>query len=198
MNNEEKKLPADKPEKDPYKDDITSHEYDGIKELNNKAPAWIVIMFLATIAFAGIYAIRYLGYPENNMDQTSEYERNMAKAEAEKQVLLKARGESDMNLEDMVAEGGKLFLEKGCIACHGQNGEGNAVGPNLTDNYWLHGCSEQNIIKIITNGVPEKGMTPYKTMMSANQIKKLTAYVQTSLVGSNPENGKDPQGEECK
>lgn len=181
-----------------YEDDITSHEYDGIKELDNKAPAWIVIIFLVTIGFSGIYAIRYFGHPDNKMDQASEYDRKSAEFDAEKNALLAASGAIDMNLEEMIEEGAKLYNEKGCIVCHGLNGEGNAVGPNLTDNYWINGCSEEDIIKIITEGKPEKGMTPYKTMMSANQIKKLTAYIQNSLVGAEPDNGKDAQGEECQ
>lgn len=181
-----------------YEDDITSHDYDGIKELDNKAPVWIVILFLVTIAFAGIYTIRYFGHPNNKMDQTSEYKRKSAEFDAKKQAMLKESGTIDLNIDEMIAEGGKLYTDKGCIACHGLNGEGNAVGPNLTDNYWLNGCSEEDIIKIIADGKPEKGMTPYKTMMSANQIKKLTAYIQNSLVGSTPENPKEAQGEECQ
>jgi len=178
-------------------DDLASHDYDGIKELNNYAPIWIIILFLGSIAFSGIYAIHYFGHPNNEMDQASEYNKKSAAFDA-KLKAIQPQVEENMNMEAILAEGAELFTNKGCIACHGIHGEGNAIGPNLTDNFWLNGCSQEDIIQVITEGKPQKGMTPYKTMMSASQIKKLSTYIQNSLIGSNPENEKAPQGEECK
>ncbi len=183
---------------DQFDDDISSHDYDGIKELNNKAPVWIVLIFLLSIGFSGIYAIRYFGHPNNNMDQVSEYNKSVVAFEEENRAKQNNNAGNKQNLDEIIAEGSKLFTEKGCIACHGMNGEGNSIGPNLTDNYWLNGCSEEDIIKVITEGRPEKGMTPYKAMMSGRQIKNLSVFISESLIGSNPDNGKTPQGEECK
>jgi len=183
---------------DLHEDDHASHDFDGIKELNNKAPLWIVIVFILTIGFAGIYAIQYFGHPDNGMDQTSEYNRKVAAfAEEKKTMQGTSAGTDSISLEEMTAAGEKLFLEKGCIACHGMKGEGNQIGPNLTDNFWINGCKPEEVIHTITEGRPEKGMTPYKAMMSENQIKNLSAYILHSLVGSNPENGKTAQGVEC-
>lgn len=181
-----------------HQDNHEEHNFDGITELNNRAPAWIIIIFLITIGFSGIYAIRYFGHPDNKMDQTSEYERKVAAFEAKKKEMqLAAQGGKVLDMDEMIADGAKQYLEKGCIACHGMNGEGNNIGPNLSDNYWLNGCSEEEVILIITNGKPEKGMTPYKAMMSEAQIKNVSLYILNSLVGSNPENAKDAQGEVC-
>ncbi len=180
--------------------DIMDHDYDGIKELNNPSPYWIIALFFVTIGFAMFYAVYYFGYPDNGRNQTSEYVRKSAAFDARMQeqqaAIAGATGEKD--LSEIIAEGEKLFAEKGCVACHGMKGEGNPIGPNLTDHYWIHGCSEEDVIKIITDGMPEKGMTPYKSMMSANQIKSLSVFIREKLVDSNPENAKDPQGEECK
>jgi cytochrome c oxidase cbb3-type subunit 3 len=132
------------------------------------------------------------------MDQTSEYNRKVAEYEASKKLLQNELSAGDgMNMDEMIAAGATLYAEKGCIACHGMKGEGNQIGPNLTDNFWLNGCSTDDLIKIITEGKPEKGMTPYKTMMSENQIKNVSTYILHALVGSNPDNGKAAQGEEC-
>ncbi len=182
---------------DQFDDDISSHDYDGIKELNNKAPVWIVLIFLLSIGFSGIYAIHYFGHPNNNMDQISEYNKSVADFEQKKQAMQNSNKGNELSMDEIIAEGAKLYMEKGCLACHGVNGEGNAIGPNLTDNYWLNGCLEEDIINIITEGRAEKGMTPYKSMMSARQIKNLSVFISKSLVGSNPKNGKDAQGEEC-
>jgi len=172
---------------------------DGIKELNNPAPNWIIFVFLLTYGFSLFYAIHYFGYPNNGNDQATEYKDKMAAVETEKkQVQADSNGGVVLSKEEILAEGAKLFMQKGCIACHGMKGEGNKIGPNLTDNYWLNGCSQESVIKMVTEGKPEKGMTPFKTMMTPEQIKTVSLYVMQGLVGSNPENAKAPQGVECK
>jgi len=83
-----------------------------------------------------------------------------------------------------------------CFACHGMNGEGNAIGPNMTDEYYLHGCKIQDVVNVIKNGVPAKGMTPYKAQLSDEKIMKVASYI-LSLRGTKPANAKAPQGEKC-
>ena len=171
-----------------------THEYDGIKELNNPAPYWVLILFFVSIMFAGMYAIKYFGYPDNGMDQESEYKT----AVAAHQMQSKTGGSTNALSEvEMIAEGKKLFNEKGCIACHGANGEGNAVGPNLCDKAWIHGCTFENIHTIISEGKPEKGMTPFKSMLSGNQIDQITTFILKSLHGTTPANAKAAQGTAC-
>ena len=178
----------------------SSHFYDGIEELNNPSPKWIILIFLVTIAFALIYAVHYFGYPGNKKDQVSEYERKTAAFEEKKAAMKQTNAANSVQMDEseILAAGASLYAEKGCIACHGMNGEGNNIGPNLTDEFWLNGCSEDEVIKIITEGKPEKGMTPYKSMMSEDQINHLSKYILSSLVGSNPANAKALQGEECE
>lgn len=174
-----------------------SHEYDGIKELNNPAPNWILYVLMGSIFFSLIYVIHYFGYPDNKMDQVSEYDKKVT--EFKEQIAQNNPGATiELSMEEAIAEGSKLYAEKGCLACHGMQGEGNAIGPNLTDNYWLNGCSMEDVIKIITEGNPTKGMTAYKSMMTEGQIKNLSVYILNSMTGSSPPNGKAAQGEECK
>ena len=128
---------------------------DGIKELNNPAPNWIIFVFLLTYGFSLFYAIHYFGYPNNGNDQTTEYKNKMVAVETEKkQLQAESNGGVVMTKEEIIAEGAKLFLQKGCIACHGLKGEGNQIGPNLTDNFWINGCSEESVIKMVTEGKP--------------------------------------------
>lgn len=89
------------------------------------------------------------------------------------------------------SEGKKVFKQN-CVACHGQKGEG-IVGPNLTDDYWIHGNKLSDVVKVITNGVPAKGMMAWKPQLSTAQIQAVASYV-LSLKGSAPTNGKAPQG----
>lgn len=91
-----------------------------------------------------------------------------------------------------VGAGMKIFQEK-CTACHGAEG-GGAVGPNLTDDFWLHGGSVQDVFKVIKYGVPEKGMISWEKQLSPTDIQKVASFV-LSLKGTKPANAKEPQGE---
>jgi len=177
-------------------DSITEHEYDGIKELDNPPPRWIMLMFYITIGWAILYAA-YFFWLKQGDNQTEEY--------AKKSVLhdekynIKTVSTDDMVAftdEASLAEGKEVFTSMGCIACHGMNLEGNAIGPNLTDNYWIHGCSIQQVFNVIKNGEPTKGMTAFKGQISDEKIQKVASYV-LSMTGSNPANAKAAQGEEC-
>ena len=176
------------------------HDFDGIKELNNGAPMWIIILFIVTIAFSLLYVVHYFGYPNNGKDQTSEYDSLVVQSQREIAVLQKQSSSSGskMTLAQKNEKGAKLFSEKGCIACHGTKGEGNNIGPNLTDNSWIHGCSQTDIEKIISEGNPAKGMLSFKSSLSNDEIAMLATFIKSKLVGSNPSNAKAAQGVECK
>lgn len=112
-------------------------------------------------------------------------------------IVNKPSGEMNMPVGDDVEAGKALFTAKACFACHGMNGEGNALGPNMTDNFAKHGCSEEEMTKVIAKGVPGTAMVPYEAQLKPEEIKQLVAYI-ISLKGSNPANAKAAEGNECK
>jgi len=87
---------------------------------------------------------------------------------------------------------GKVIFSTNCAICHGDKGQGN-IGPNLTDEYWLHGGRYPQIFKTIFNGVPDKGMLSWKKTLKPEDIRKVASFVY-SLKGSNPPTPKAPQG----
>lgn len=87
---------------------------------------------------------------------------------------------------------GQSIFNAYCTACHGASGEG-VIGPNLTDEYWLHGGKDLNIVKTIVNGVPSKGMMAWKYQLSPTEIGQIVAYLK-SIKGSSPKNAKISQG----
>lgn len=182
-----------------FDNDEQTHEYDGIKELNNPPPAWIIIIFLVTIGFSLLYAVHYFSYPDNEMDQDSLYAKKTAAFDEEikKRKSDKTGKEPVLTEEEIALAGQKLYAEQGCLACHGKNGEGNNIGPNLADHYWIHGCSEEEVSKIIREGNPMKGMTAFGDKMTEEQINSVTKYILLKLTDSNPENAKGPEGEAC-
>ena len=88
---------------------------------------------------------------------------------------------------------GKDVFQTNCAVCHLSQGQG-LVGPNLTDEYWIHGGSYADIVRIVTEGVPAKGMISWKTQISKQQIFEVSSYIMT-LKGTNPPNPKAPEGE---
>lgn len=176
------------------------HDYDGIRELNNVTPPWFLFGFALSILFAIGYMWRYHVVQSAPL-QIEEFRNEMAAAEEAKDAFLKKQSNNvDENSVKMlgdadIAAGKKLFAAS-CVACHAANGASipGGVGPNLTDNYWIHGGQIQDVFKTIKYGYPDKGMKSWKDDFSPNQIAQLASYVE-SLKGTNIAGGKEPQGE---
>ena len=174
------------------------HDYDGIRELDNNLPPWWLYGFYVCIIFSGIYLYRF-HVSHSAPSSREEFETAMANAEIEKEAYLKsAANKVDENtvtlLTDATALGeGKKIFSSSCAPCHGAEGQG-VVGPNLTDDYWLHKGSVKDVFKTIKYGVPEKGMKSWKDDFSPVQLAQITSYIK-SLHGTKPANAKEPQGE---
>jgi cytochrome c oxidase cbb3-type subunit III len=187
-----KAVPVEKEE-----DILLDHDYDGIKELDNALPPWWKYGFYFTIVVGALYLLRYHVW-KTGPDPQQEYDQEMRVAAAQVEEYRKKSGdmgdEKTVTMADAtgIAEGDKIF-HANCFACHGAKGEGG-VGPNLTDDYWLHGGTINAIFKTIKFGVPEKGMQAWEKTYSPAQIKNLASYIKT-LAGTNPPNAKTPQGD---
>lgn len=178
-------------------DVLLDHDYDGIKELDNALPPWWKYGFYFTIVVAFIYVGHYhvFGTGMNpEQEYAAEMEAGKRTEEAYKAKTKSLVDENNVVMSDAagIADGEKLFKQS-CIACHGGSGEGG-IGPNLTDDYWLHGGSMNDIYKTIKLGYPDKGMQAWESMMSPVQMKDLSSYVK-SLKGTKPANAKAPQGD---
>lgn len=173
------------------------HEYDGIRELDNKIPVWWQVGFALCILFGVVYLYRMF-VAETLPDQIVELNEANKFAAIEHEAYLKNAADNvDENTVKMldaagIESGGALFA-KNCVACHGDKGQGG-VGPNLTDDYWLHGGDIKHVFHTVTFGWPEKGMKPWKDDFSPAQIAQLASYVK-SLKGTHPPSPKEPQGE---
>ncbi len=186
--------------KDPSSDPLTDHDYDGIKEYDNPLPTWWLAIFQLTIIFGFLYFIHY----QFGGGPTLTQELDVAMKSIEKAAAQHAPAETET--ENMLTTamkdpkalelGATVFTAK-CASCHGPQ-LGGLIGPNLTDNFWLHGKGTRlDIVKVIRKGVPEKGMPPWESLLSKEEVYGLTAYI-ISKKGSNPANPKAPQGEEVK
>lgn len=174
------------------------HDYDGIRELNNPTPPWWKWGFLFTVAFGIVYAWRteVSHAAPNQLQELAAAEEKAAVAKEE--YLKKAANNIDENnvtqLTDPadLAVGQKIFIAS-CAPCHGPQGQG-VVGPNLTDDFWLHGGKINDVFKTIKYGVAEKGMKAWQEDFSPKQLAQIASYVK-SIHGTNPSNPKEPQGQ---
>ncbi|WP_073094188.1 cbb3-type cytochrome c oxidase N-terminal domain-containing protein [Cyclobacterium lianum] len=174
------------------------HSYDGIVELDNFMPPWLAYVFYLSIGFAIIYFVNYsvLGIGKTQME---EYEEELAIAameeEARGESMLAAIDENTVEFTSSTAaiEAGSELYAGNCAACHAMDG-GGGVGPNLTDEYWIHGGDIKDIFSVVKYGVVEKGMIPWQDQLSPEQMQQVSSYILT-LQGTSPANPKEPQGE---
>lgn len=179
-------------------DIMLDHNYDGIRELDNNLPPWWKYGFYLTIVFAVVYLVHF-HISNTGKLQIQEYEDQLteAKLQMEEYKRKSANLVDESNATVLKDEGsltsGKSAYMDNCAACHGRSGEGG-VGPNLTDDYWLHDGGIKDIFKSIKYGWPEKGMKSWQQDLGAKQIHEIASFIM-SLHGTHPANAKDKQGE---
>lgn len=174
---------------------IMDHSYDGIQEYDNPMPRWWVWSFWATFWFSLAYIFHY--WIGNGVSVEQAYETKLA-AEKEKAAAramnVEVSEESLASLMDDASslEAGKQVYMSNCQSCHLDKGQGS-IGPNLTDNHWIHGGSLMSIYETVAEGVQAKGMPPWEKTLNPQQLRQVVAFVGT-LRGTNVE-GKPPEGE---
>jgi cytochrome c oxidase cbb3-type subunit 3 len=175
---------------------MLDHDYDGIKELDNRVPPWFSYLFYITILFAVYYLIDYhvLG---TSLLQEEEYALEVKEADALRAELIKTGAfinEETVTLltDEAAISSGKAIYTANCIACHRNDG-GGLIGPNLTDNFWIHGGAVKDVFKTIKYGVPAKGMISWQTQLNPKQMQEVMSFIFT-LQGTTPENPKAPEG----
>lgn len=180
------------------KDLMMDHSYDGIVELDNHMPPWLANIFYITIAFGVIY-FTYFSVLGLGQTQIEEYEEELriaaVQAEERAALALSSIDETTVVFDSSAPAlaSGKSIYDANCVACHASDG-GGGVGPNLTDEYWIHGGTINDIFTVVKYGVVEKGMIPWQDQLSPEDMQNVSSYILT-LVGNTPANPKAPEGE---
>lgn len=170
---------------------LLDHEYDGIQELDNNLPLWWVWLFYLCILFAAAYFGYYHVFSMGQL-QAAEYDAEMTVGNALKQQALSKfeaqLGKIEPSKDPTVLSRGHNTFTTYCAPCHREDG-GGLVGPNLCDDYWIHGPKFEDNMKIILNGVPDKGMLTWRGVLPPSDLIAVASYIYT-LRGSNPPNPK--------
>lgn len=175
-------------------DELREHQFDGIREYDNPLPRWWLWLFYITIAF-GLAYVPLIHFTEGRTI-AAEYVAEMAEAEA-KYGLAKI----DWNNEELTAHcagdswkaGAEANFKTKCAACHREDG-GGLVGPSFADDHYIHGGRFADIARVITEGVPEKGMIPWIKQLQPDEIRDLSCYIR-ALRGKPVDKPKPPQGD---
>jgi cytochrome c oxidase cbb3-type subunit 3 len=183
------------------RDELLDHDADGIREFDNDLPRWWLYGFYFTILFAVVYWVNFHVLPEPLVGAptvVAEYEEDVRRAPPRPTppvggprapvALAALTGEADL------AKGRAIFESQThpCAACHRPD-LGGLIGPNLTDDQWMHGCSVGDLVEDIRSGFPTAGMPPFGggPALTDEQLLQLASYI-VSRVGSNPPAGKAP------
>lgn len=178
---------------------LLDHEYDGIHELDNKLPRWWVWLFYITIVFAVFYLSYYHVFAKGDLarkgQMATEYSKEMEAGNALKVAAMSKFESGIAALQPskdpaIISQGGQTFT-KLCAPCHRADA-GGLVGPNLCDDYWIHGSNFSDNVTTIWNGVPAKGMITWKNSLKPSDVYAVASYIYT-LRGSNPKNPKPPE-----
>lgn len=174
------------------------HSYDGIDELSNPTPPWFMFLFYGTIAIAVVYLFVFHVIGDGKI-MTTEYADELTMAEKQNELFMKkfsnSINENNVTLlvDSKALSKGEEAYQKNCVVCHGDKGQGG-VGPNLTDEFWIHGGDIKSIYHVVSEGVAEKGMISWKKALNSLQIQQVVSYMY-QFRGTKPENAKEAQGD---
>lgn len=181
---------------------MQGHSYDGIQEYDNPMPGWWVWLLWASVAFAILYFVGITYF-----DWINTYEDDLAESLEELEMIRQAHAETEgegfevtevnieenyVGFEEHIASGRETY-QRFCASCHGDQGEG-LIGPNLTDQHFMHGGSNVDIFQVLTDGVAGQGMPGWENSTTPEERAQLVAFIR-SIEGTDPPDAKEPEGE---
>jgi cytochrome c oxidase cbb3-type subunit 3 len=180
------------------KDQELDHEYDGIREYDNPTPGWWHAIFVLTAVFAVFYAAFWHFSPlawsqqqvlaDEELAATKKQFAELGGLKADEATMVK------MMKDPKWLPMGAAIFRSNCVSCHGDQGQGGVICPNLTDDYWKNIKRIEEIPRVVANGARNGAMPPWKGPLNDNEIVLVSAYV-ASLRGSNPPGARGPEGD---
>lgn len=177
---------------------LTDHDYDGIQELDNRLPPWWLYGFYISIIFAVVYLVRF-HITGDGLDSHEELAAEYAAWDAQQEAARGGAPKVELDpstitaLDDAASlAAGEAIFQANCAVCHLPDG-GGQTGPNLTDEFWIHGGGITNVYTTIYDGAAGTAMAPWRRL-GDEKVHKLASYV-LSLQGTTPANPKAAEGD---
>lgn len=146
----------------------TGHEWNGIKELDNRVPRAVFLFLAITTLFAVVYWVLMPAWPLGatytrgllGIDQRATVEKAVQQAAAERQfwrqqiaALDFSEVGSDPGLMKIVSESGGTLFGDNCAVCHGTEAAGRPGYPSLADDAWLWGGEPEIVAETLRVGI---------------------------------------------
>jgi cytochrome c oxidase cbb3-type subunit 3 len=168
-------------------EDLVGHKWDGdLEEWNNPAPKWWLYLYFITVFWAVGYLIAFpgLGNFEGILgwSQVGQYEAEQAAAAERFEPIYERFAEMDFAAlsadEDARKLGASLYASY-CTVCHGSDARGARGYPNLTDDNWQWGNTEQQLMTTI--GAGRTGIMPAlgASLGGDEAIEAMVSYVRS-------------------
>ena len=170
-----------KPDDEPHQSGVRllDHEYDGIREYDQRLPNWWLLTLYGAIAFSVIY---WFFYFQSNVGAT-----DVSRLAAEMQVIEAKNLEAALAMLDndnlwkmsrnaQFVDAGRKTFQDTCAACHGANLEGG-IGFNLADDEWVHGSTPVDIYEVVEGGVEGSGMQAWGSILGPKKVAEAVAFV---------------------
>ncbi len=175
-------------------DKLLDHNYDGIEEFDNPLPQWWVMLFIMSIIFGVIYMFYFhiSGMGDLQLQEYANEFKGVEKVQVADSFETGEKFAPEQEDKELLARGEKVY-QVNCASCHAKDG-GGGVGPNLTDDNWIHGGSMTDIVWTIVDGVPEKGMIAWRSILPKEDVIAVANFIR-SLRGTVPANPKQAEGD---
>ena len=164
---------------------LREHVFDGIQEFDQRLPNWWLFTLYGAIGFWVVYwFVQMIAHvvPSDG----AKLDRAMAQIAAVKLASsIDVTNDAllwDMSRNPVFVDAGKLTYTSLCVPCHlpsltGKGENPTAVGPNLTDQAWLHGGTPKEIYHTVATGVLAKGMPAWEPVLGQKKAAEVVAYV---------------------
>lgn len=166
-------------------DAVRPHTYDGIREYDKRLPNWWLNTLYGTIVFSVVYWFVHVTAALTPTDGAS-VDAAMAEISAARMATsIDVTNDAvfwEMSRNPVFVQAGKVTYDSLCATCHMPSLKGKtvnpaAVGPDLTDNRWLHGGTPKEIYVVVDQGVLAKGMPAWGPVIGAKKSAEVVAYV---------------------
>lgn len=168
----------------PAEDSVRKHVFDGIEEFNKRLPNWWLFTLYITIVFAIGYWF-YYAQSGLAMSPGARVDAEMARIQAAKMasnIVIDDANLWTMSRNGIFTDAGKHTFESLCAPCHlpslrGKSESPAAIGPDLTDEEWIHGGAPTQVFHTVDGGVLEKGMPSWGPVLGTKKTAEVVAYI---------------------
>lgn len=160
--------------------DHTLGTFDGIEEKDAPPPKLLFVSYAIAFLLSAGYLVLYpgLGEWEGLVDWKQSDDKLSSPSTTLNEQFSQTTETTLEGLSDIpeIVNSGQILFQTHCAACHRDNAQGQKHFPNLIDQEWLYGGSDEAIIHSIAKG--RNGAMPgWSEIMRPDEVAKVSYYL---------------------